>query len=171
MHKYNRLFFSVLLFLTACKGTSVPDGIIKQDQMADLLTEVHIVDGTMYNVLQVPDTLYKYGTGKYLTVFKKYHTDSVQFKKSFKYYSANPDKLQLIYEKITANIKLKTDSLNKLNQQQIEKDNKRRTDSLKKLPKKPPVQPVTTPPPVKPCSTPQHYLPFKRPKRNVNPIE
>ena len=140
MRKYNRLFFSVLIFLVACKSTGTPNGIIKQDQMTDLLTDIHIVDGSLYNVLQVPDTLYKYGNGKYMGVFKKYHTDSVRFKKSFKYYAANPDKLEAIYEQISKNLKQKSDSLTKLNQLQMAKDNKRRTDSLNKLPKKSPTQ-------------------------------
>jgi hypothetical protein len=142
MHKYNRLFFSVLIFLAACKGGKAPEGIIKKEQMINLLTEVHIVDGSMYNVMQIPDSLYKHGTNIYLTLFKKYHTDSAQFRKSFKYYSTNPEMLRTIYEQITKNLKLKTDSVNKLSQIQIDKDNKRRTDSLSKLPKKVPAQPV-----------------------------
>ena len=171
MHKYNRLFFSVLIFLIACKS-SAPSGIIKLDQMVNLVTEVHIVDGTMYNVLQVPDTLYKYGTGRYLALFKKYHTDSAQFKKSFKYYASNPDQLQTIYDRISANIKFKTDSLTKLNQIQIDKDNKRRTDSLKRTFKKPPVQSVTPVQVVKPVTPiPHPHIPFKPHKRNAVPIK
>ena len=90
MHKYNKLFFSVLIFLAACSGNKIPDGIIPQDKMTNLLTDIHIVDGSMYNVMQLPDSLYKYGTDKYQMVFRKYHTESVQFRKSFQYYSANP---------------------------------------------------------------------------------
>lgn len=170
MHKYNKLFFLVLIFLVACKGTNTPDGIIKKEQMTNLLTEIHIVDGSLYNVMQMPDTLYKYGTGKYLAVFKKYHTDSVQFRKSFKYYSSNPDILQSIYEQITKNIKQKSDSLNKVNQKQTEKDNKRGTDSLNKLPKKAPTQPVAPAQPVTP-GTRRNFNPhIKPPKGHVNPI-
>jgi hypothetical protein len=169
MHKYNRLFFSVLVFLIACKSNSVPDGIIKLDEMTHLMTDVHITDGTMYNVMQVPDTLYKYGTSRYVTLFKKYHTDSVQFRKSFQYYTSHPDKLQVIYTQVTANLKLKTDSLNKLNQDKITRDNKRRTDSLKKLPKKPLAQPLIPITPAKPGIQPRPHLPFKSPKRNAVP--
>ena len=143
MHKYYSLFFSVLLFLAACRGGSTPKGIIEQPQMTALLTEIHIIDGSMYSVMQAPDSLYKYGTGKYLAVFKKFHTDSTQFKNSFKYYAVNPEKLQIIYEQVTINIKQKSDSLNKLNQKKIAEDGKRVADSLKKLPKtQPPPQPV-----------------------------
>src|ERR1700709_2684814 len=114
MHKYNKLFFSVLIFLIACNGNKRPDGILDQEQMTNLLTDIHVVDGGMYNVLQMPDSLYKYGTDKYLNVFKKYHTDSIQFKKSFKFYTTNPEKLATMYEQIAKNIKQKSDSLNKI---------------------------------------------------------
>ena len=170
MHKYIKLFFFVLIFLAACKGANTPDGIIKKEQMANLLTEIHIVDGGMYNVMQVPDTLYKYGTGKYFAVFKKYHTDSAQFRKSFKFYSTNPDMLQSIYEQVTINIKQKSDSLNKVNQKQIEKDNKRRTDSLSKLPKTTPTRPAAPPQPVTPTPTRKFNPNIKPPKGHVNPI-
>jgi hypothetical protein len=163
MHKYNSLFFSVLLFLAACKGTKTPQGIIKEERMAALLTEVHIIDGTMYTVMQMPDTLYKYGTGKYLAIFKKFHTDSVQFKNSFKYYSIHPEMMETIYEEVVINLKQKTDSLNKLNQKQIAKDSKRIADSLKKLPKKSPEQPAINAPNVRPKS------PIKAPEKNAIP--
>ena len=164
MHKYNKLFFSVLIFLAACSGNKAPDGIIPQDEMTYLLTDIHIVDGSMYTVLQGPDSLYKYGTDKYRIVFNKYHTDSVQFKKSFQYYSTHPEKLQAIYEQITIIIKQKTDSVNKLNTDKIAKDSKRRTDSLKKLPKQAQQQPVT-PKPVQPVIKRSFNPNIKPPKR------
>jgi hypothetical protein len=135
MHKYKILFFSVLVFLAACTKDKTPEGIIKQEQMTSLLTQIHIVDGGLYNVTQMPDSLYKYGTARYLEVFKKFHTNTAQFNKSYKYYTAHPEMLETIYEQIIINLQQKTDSLNKLNQKQIIKDNQRRVDSLKKLPK------------------------------------
>jgi hypothetical protein len=167
MHKYNRLFFSVLIFLIACKGNKIPDGVLGQDEMTNLLTDIHIVDGGMYNVMQMPDSLYKYGTDKYLIVFKKYHTDSVQFRKSFKYYTDNPEKLEAIYEQITKNIKLKSDSLNKLSTGKIAKDNKRRTDSLNKLPKQAQPKPAITAQPVKPVLN-RNLTPKIKPRKRTH---
>jgi hypothetical protein len=172
MRKYNKLFFSVLIFLTACSGNKVPDGIIAQNKMTNLLTDIHIVDGSMYNVMQFPDSLYKYGTDKYQVVFRKYHTDSVQFKKSFQYYASNPDKLQAIYDQITTNIKQKTDSVNKLNLDKINKDNKRRTDSLNKLSKKAQPQQPVKPQPTKP-DIKRNFNPNLKPLKKIHatPVE
>jgi len=163
MRKYNSLFFSVLIFLVACGGDKIPKEIIGGDKMVQLLTEVHIIDGSMYNVMQVPDSLYKYGSGKYLALFKKYGTDSVQFKNSFKYYSSHPELMAEIYEKVTLIIKAKTDSLNKINQAQIAAQNKRVADSLKKLPKSA-QQPAITPPGMPKPILPNRYRPLKKKK-------
>jgi hypothetical protein len=112
MRKYITLFFSVTVILSACKGKT-DTSIIQHDQMISLLTDMLIVDGSMYNtVSQNADTLYKYGTARYLLVFKHHHTDSVQFRKSLKYYAQQPAMLEAMYDKIIDNLKLKTDSVN-----------------------------------------------------------
>ena len=172
MHKYKTLFFSLLLLLCACGGNNIPDGIIKPFKMASLLTEVHIADGAMYNVMQLPDSLYKYGTDKYLKLFKSYGTDSVQFKKSMQYYCSNPELLLAIYDQVTTNLKTKSDSINKVYQQEMLKENKKRQDSLNKLPRQPPPQPhpVTSVPAQKPAGkfTNKRYIP---PRKNADPIK
>ena len=58
MHKYITLFFSAALFLCACNGKSIPKDVLQPNAMANILTEIHIIDGTMYNVIQAPDSLY-----------------------------------------------------------------------------------------------------------------
>ena len=114
MRNYIILFFSLICFLAACNSSDTPDGIIEPDRMVGLLTEVHLADGTNYNLKQDKDTLYKYALPKYLSLFKKYHTDSVHFRQSMKYYSSNPPVMLEIYNKILDNLKAKTDSLNKV---------------------------------------------------------
>jgi hypothetical protein len=180
MQKYKSLFFSLLLFVCACGSDETPKNILSNNTMIGLLTEIHIADGGMFNTVQIPDSLYKYGTGRYLLVFKNFHTDSVQFRKSMKYYSSKPEILEKIYDQVKLNINQKTDSLNKLNQAQIAKDAKRRNDSIAKLPKQPAVQPQpvkVTPPATPPGKTPASPFANKRyrylgPKKHVvNPIK
>jgi hypothetical protein len=106
-----------------------------------------------------------------MAVFEKYKTDSVQFKKSFRYYTANPEIMATMYEQIADNLKQKTDSLNKIYQKQVEIDTKRRTDSLNKLPKNSSPQPVT---PTQAPATPARTAPVTPtrttpPAHTVNP--
>ena len=114
MHKYIALFFSVLLFLTACRGNITSGNVISPKQMTSLLTDLHIIDGRLYALNQNQDTLYKYGTAKYLSLFKKYGVDSSQFRNSMRYYSRQPAEMLAIYDDVLKNLKQKTDSLNTL---------------------------------------------------------
>ena len=138
MRKHIILFFSALLFLFACKNEDSASGIIKQDEMVRLLTDVHLTDGSLAEQVG-GDSLFKYGTGKYLYLFKKHHTDSAQFKKSMRYYTTHPDELARMYDSVAAKLQVKYDSLNKLTNSEAEKArkamleaDKRRADSIKK---------------------------------------
>lgn len=140
MHKYLILFFSVTLFWCGCKSDSVPNKFIQPNVMARLLVQIHVVDGSLYNNTQVPDSLYKYGMGKYLAVFKKFGTDSAQFRKSMDYYSEEPDKLMAIYDKVDLQIKALSDSVNRIQTQKnaaVRKADSLKTDSARKANLKP----------------------------------
>src|ERR1700759_1918908 len=113
MLKYIVPFFWAVLLFSACSGNKTEKGILPRDQMITLLTQVHVVDGGIYNVTSVnPDTLYKYGNGRYLAMFKKYHVDSAAFRRSLKYSSGKPVELQAMYEEVIKRINDKVDSTN-----------------------------------------------------------
>ena len=114
MHKYIILFFSVLVFLSACNNGGPPKGVIKEEQMIKLLTDIHLVDGQLYAIPQLPDSLYKYGVNKYKDVFKKHHTNEAVLKKSLKYYSTQPELMQAMYDTIQKRIQFKVDSVTKI---------------------------------------------------------
>lgn len=159
MRKYIILFFSALAVFCSC-GDNKPDGILDEKQMADVLVDVHNVNGTMFMVPSIPDSLYKYGLGKYLLVFKKHGTDSAQFTRSYKYYTRDVEKLVAIYDEVNKGLQKRSDSLNKI------------FVKLQKKPKK--IKPVN-PKPVQTSDSVklrQHRLvkdTVKRIKRNVIP--
>ncbi len=117
MLKYIILFFSLSIFLFSCKEKKDPASIIDHNRMINLLTDVHITDGSLQVYIN-PDSLYKYGTAKYVALFKTYHTDSVQFRKSLIYYSTKPDELLTMYDQILKNLNSKKDSLEKVQERQ-----------------------------------------------------
>jgi hypothetical protein len=115
MRKHNILFFLALLFLGACIGSNVPDGIIEEDEMINLMVDVHLIDGSIQNFDPADkDSLYNYGFKRYEKMFKLYHTDSTQFKKSFKYYSLHTEQLEEMYAEITEILQAKSDSIKKI---------------------------------------------------------
>jgi hypothetical protein len=113
MLKYICLFFSVTLLLCACKGKAGKAGIIPEDEMINLLVDVHIVDGSVYSAMsQVPDSLYKYDMGRFVVLFNRYHIDTAQFRKSLRYYAERPTEMANMYVVIMGKLQEKTDSLN-----------------------------------------------------------
>ncbi|MDN3547327.1 DUF4296 domain-containing protein [Mucilaginibacter aquaedulcis] len=144
MHKYLILFFSVTLFWCSCKSDTVPGDIIQPKVMAGLLTEIHLIDGRLYNTSQVPDTIYKYGMGNYLAAFERFHTDSAAFRKSMNYYAADPEKISAIYDDVDNRVKALSDSVNleqaKVRKAMMKADSIKAVhtaDSIKKAQKKP----------------------------------
>jgi len=79
------------------------------------LVDVHIADGSLSTIdMPTGDSLYKYGYNRFPIIFKKHHTDSVQFKNSLKYYTLQPDKLETMYTDVIKILQTKLDSVNKL---------------------------------------------------------
>ncbi len=112
MRKYIILFFSGSLLLFACHKSA--HGVIKPDVMINLLTDIHLADGEMMDIPQIPDSMYKYGMGKYMQVFKKYQVDTADFRTSYKYYTMHPDDMVSIYDAVLKKLTVKSDSVTAL---------------------------------------------------------
>jgi hypothetical protein len=136
MRFYIILFFCLGCFFISCGNPGdAPNGMLTMPQMASVLTDIHIVDGSMANIPPVPDSLTKHGLALYLRVFKNHHIDSAQFRANLKYYAAHPDVLLVIYEGVERRLKHKKDSLEKLivHLNAVKrKDPKFRADSIRK---------------------------------------
>ncbi|QKJ29701.1 DUF4296 domain-containing protein [Mucilaginibacter mali] len=115
MRNYKYFFFLIILVLASCLSEeSVPNNVIQEDRMTGLMVELHLVDGDLFNIQQTPDTIYKYSMGRYQAAFKKYRTDSVQFKKSFNWYVKHPIKLDEVCDNVIKILQAKTDSVAKI---------------------------------------------------------
>jgi hypothetical protein len=163
MRKYISLFFSVSLLLFACHRS--PQGIIKPDVMANVLTEVHLADGEMLDIPQIPDSMYKYGMGKYLQIFKKYQVDSAEFRKSYIYYTKHPGQMSDIYDAVLKKLTAKGDSITALiaknNTTQMKKNKPGNLVGGKMVPgATTPIQPARPPLPSKP-GVPGNTLPTR----------
>jgi hypothetical protein len=131
MRKHIILFFSALLFFVACKEGNDTKDIIKQDMMVRLLADVHIVDGSLATQPNA-DSLYKFGTGRYMLLFKQYHTDSAQFKRSVAYYAKQPEILVKMYDNVTKLLQAKADSISAIVAKENEITRKQTEAVLKK---------------------------------------
>lgn len=104
------LFFSALLFLSACKPEGNHANVLGKEDMISLLVDVHMVDG--YLATQPNnDSLYVYGTGLYKFIFKQHRTDSATFRRSMKYYTMRDEDMVNIYEEVNKRLQVKNDSV------------------------------------------------------------
>lgn len=118
MKRLLALFF-LIIFFAACNSAGVPDGIIRQDSMIKVLTDIHLIDG--YASVNYADSGKLKIAAMYRAVYKKYGTDSVQVRKSLEFYTSHPDKLQAVYEKVNSNL------------QEMEKAEQQRQEQLQRV--------------------------------------
>lgn len=101
------LLLSALL-MSACNKNKVPEDIIKEKTMIELLTEMHTADAYFNNITGYEcDTLIGEINYTYNQIFKKYGTNKEQFDKSLDYYSQNPKKFREMYEKVVLKLNKK----------------------------------------------------------------
>jgi predicted RNA-binding protein with PUA-like domain len=115
--------------------------VIKEDKMIDLLVDIHLVDGQLYNYFNVPeDSISRMGGDMFSAVFRKHHTDSTQFNNSYAYYAAQPEKMNKLYDQVIIKLTALNEHYNKLHLDSVKKvqvrdsiRNAARLDSLKKI--------------------------------------
>lgn len=100
-YKMQRLILIILssFFLLLSCGPSKPKGTLSIKKMANLMTDIHLVDGYL-NTLPI-DSTRKVIDGLYQEVFENYDIDSVQFKTNIAYYLGNPIISKDLYAAVT----------------------------------------------------------------------
>lgn len=115
----------------SCRNEKIPENILSPVEMGNILLDMQIAkayndsyipQGKPYNSFQREQRL----KGFYSQILRLHHTDTMQFKKSFRFYEAHPDKLKKIYT-------LMTDSLNrKKKRQELAVEKKMKVKELNK---------------------------------------
>lgn len=85
-----------LLLFMACQDT--PDGIIPQKQMANVLTDLHLIEGYLVSIPH--DSMRQVARQYYQSLYDKYGTDSVGLYNSIEYYSNDPAVLNNMYKTV-----------------------------------------------------------------------
>jgi hypothetical protein len=112
------LFFA-FVFFSSC-GDDKPAGILPEETMVPLLTDLHLADGysaTLYSNNSTIDarTVYK-------AVYSKYNTDSATVNRSLKYYAQHPVQMEKMYTTIQSNLA----NLLKEDQKRLQRDAQRK---------------------------------------------
>ncbi|MGV8993194.1 MAG: DUF4296 domain-containing protein [Flavobacterium sp.] len=105
----------ILLFLLSisCNSNAIkkPENLIEREKMVDIIYDLSILEAAKS---QKPIVLEQYKIQSNSYVYKKYSIDSTQFANSVKYYAADLEKYNAIYDSVNKKIerKLKTLSPN-----------------------------------------------------------
>ncbi|SEO09805.1 protein of unknown function [bacterium A37T11] len=96
--------FLGFIFLLGCHS-GPPKGIIAQEKMVSVLTDVHLADGYVSSVPM--DSVQILRNSLYAGIYEKYDTDSAGLRHSLEYYSAQPQ----VYDSMYSNVKSKLQGL------------------------------------------------------------
>ena len=94
-----KLFISCLILLYACNTNKLPEGILTEQQMINITTDLQVVDGYVSSLLY-QDTLSISARDAYASVYKKHDISKGVYDKSLKYYSKQPVLLDSMYSKV-----------------------------------------------------------------------
>ena len=110
-----RLYFLLLtlLILTSCNQSKLPEGVLDEQRMINVLADLSVIDGYMSSLMYT-DTLRIEGRSYYATVYKNHNISKAVFDKSLKYYSNQPVLLDSMYSKVTRKLEAKERYLNKI---------------------------------------------------------
>lgn len=108
-----QIFILTFFILTACDSNKLPEGVLDEQRMINVLADVSVIDGYMSSVMYT-DTLKIKGSTYYATVYKNHNISKEVFDKSLKYYSTQPVLLDSMYAKVTRKLEAKEKVLNKI---------------------------------------------------------
>ena len=113
-----------LLLLPACTDPAdkEPVGLIDEDKMAAILTEVHMTEARVSR-LGLPTVDSSNVAYKHLEtqIFRKFNVDTATYRISYIFYSSHPQEMESIYREVVANLQKKIDQKNTTQQKPTKK--------------------------------------------------
>jgi hypothetical protein len=105
------LLFVFLLFLVAACGEPPaevpPSDVLDRSKFTDVMVDVQLIEGMKIHKLGPKRAKSPDMEAMYANIFQKHEVDKESFEKTYDYYKARPDEMELIYEQVL-------DSLSKL---------------------------------------------------------
>ena len=97
----NFILFLFILFLTSCaeKEGTIPQNVLKQNEMTSILTDVHIAQSSLNNIIH-SDTVANTMADYLNYILIQHHTSNNNFQISLKFYSEHPEMLQQVYDSV-----------------------------------------------------------------------
>ncbi len=101
MKKINFLLFTIIILLTACSEApvSIPEDVIKQKEMAVILTDIHLAQSAIGDLSRTDSVTFT--MKDYLAyILKQNHVKKEDLLRSLKFYSEQPEILGQVYDSV-----------------------------------------------------------------------
>lgn len=100
MQKY--LYLSIILLLFACapEKPKAPSNALTQQQMSDILADMHLADAIASGKIGNVDSSNQVAINYREVIYRKYHTTHEQFSESFNFYKNHPVLMDSIYTEV-----------------------------------------------------------------------
>jgi len=94
-------YLIILTFLYACarEEVSIPDNILPQEKMVQVLTDIHIAEVTA-NYKSLADTNKADIKSLYSHVYKEHSITAEEYKRSYQFYLDHPTLLNKLYDEV-----------------------------------------------------------------------
>jgi hypothetical protein len=103
-----REFFALLLLLVSCTGgEKVPPGVLGQEEMVEVLTDLYLTEQRVSHLGIKQDSAIKVFGSLKTKVFEKTGVPDSVFRKSLEYYMDHPKQLEVIYTALVDSLNLK----------------------------------------------------------------
>lgn len=90
-----------LIVLSCGKKTDIPDDIIPEKRMAEILVDIHLLEAKIDH-LDIPrdssEMLYK--AYEFDLLVNKYSVDTLTYKRSFNFYTKNLEEFSVVYDMV-----------------------------------------------------------------------
>lgn len=103
----NFLFILLSFFLFACTNpdsVSIPDSVLPEEKMAEMMTDIHLLEATMNIQVGNTDKMGPDGKAINFNIYKKHQVTKEQFEESYKFYTENPELLAEVYQLVLNNL-------------------------------------------------------------------
>lgn len=88
----------ITLIALGCKST--PNGLLSEEKMVEVLTEIHIAEGRLKTVNIFSDSAKKMAPVLYHEIYREQQITAEDFKTSYDYYQKHPKQFEAIIDKV-----------------------------------------------------------------------
>ena len=100
-HFFLTLSLSILITCHTEADGPLPEGVLKEDQMVDLLLDIHLYEGLTYKQRELPqDSMYKLQAYFRKAILLQHEVEDSIYELSLSYYETHPRQYHKVYERL-----------------------------------------------------------------------